>query len=292
MTALLCLSSLFPFSFMLKHGNRKYLCTFVSMKTFVIAGCGRLAGIVSEAVVKGLLPEYELVGVYSRTVAKVERIAGRMAEAGKSCAVCTTADELLALKPDILVETASPAALREFAVPALKNGTSIVTLSIGALADDAFYREVCETAKENGTRIYIASGATGGFDVLRTAALMGKATARFYNEKGPDALKGTPVYEEALQKEQKVVFTGNAVEAIRLFPTKVNVTVAVSRASVGPEAMQVTIQSTPGFKGDTQRVEIRNDQVHAVVDVYSATAEIAGWSVVNTLLNIVSPVVF
>ena len=245
MIALLCLSSLFPFSFMLKHGNRKYLCTFVSMKTFVIAGCGRLAGIVSEAVIKGLLPEYELVG-----------------------------------------------ALREFAVPALKNGTSIVTLSIGALADDAFYREVCETAKENGTRIYIASGATGGFDVLRTAALMGKATARFYNEKGPDALKGTPVYEEALQKEQKVVFTGNAVEAIRLFPTKVNVTVAASRASVGPEAMQVTIQSTPGFKGDTQRVEIRNDQVHAVVDVYSATAEIAGWSVVNTLLNIVSPVVF
>ena len=66
------------------------------MKTFVIAGCGRLAGIVSEAVVKGLLPEYELVGVYSRTVAKAERIAGRMAEAGKSCAVCTTADELLA----------------------------------------------------------------------------------------------------------------------------------------------------------------------------------------------------
>lgn len=169
MTALLCLSSLFPFSFMVKHGNRKYLCTFVNMKTFVIAGCGRLAGIVSEAVVKGLLPEYELVGVYSRTVAKAERIAGRMAEAGKSCAVCTTADELLALKPDILVETASPAALREFAVPALKNGTSIVTLSIGALADDAFYREVCETAKENGTRIYIASGATGGFDVLRTA---------------------------------------------------------------------------------------------------------------------------
>ena len=62
-------------------------------------------------------------------------------------------------------------------------------------------------------------------------------------------LKGTPVYEEALQKEQKVVFTGNAVEAIRLFPTKVNVTVAASRASVGPEAMQVTIQSTPGFRG-------------------------------------------
>ena len=155
-----------------------------------------------------------------------------MRNAGRACAVCESVEKLLALKPDILVETASPAALREWAVPTLKNGTSIVTLSIGALADDAFYREVSAVAKENGTRIYIASGATGGFDVLRTAALM------------------------------------------------------------GPEAMHVTIQSTPGFKGDTQRVEIENEQVRAVVDVYSATAEIAGWSVVNTLLNIVSPVVF
>lgn len=262
------------------------------MKTFVIVGCGRLAGVVAEAVVKGLLPEYDLIGVYSRTAAKAERIAGQMRNAGRACAVCESVEKLLALKPDILVETASPAALREWAVPTLKNGTSIVTLSIGALADDAFYREVSAVAKENGTRIYIASGATGGFDVLRTAALMGGASARFFNEKGPDALKGTPVYTDSLQTEQKIVFSGNAAEAIRLFPTKVNVTVAASRASVGPEAMCVTIQSTPGFKGDTQRVEIENEQVRAVVDVYSATSEIAGWSVVNTLLNIVSPVVF
>ena len=262
------------------------------MKTFVIVGCGRLAGVIAEAVVKGLLPEYDLIGVYSRTAAKAERIAGQMRNAGRACAVCESVEKLLALKPDILVETASPAALREWAVPTLKNGTSIVTLSIGALADDAFYREVSAVAKENGTRIYIASGATGGFDVLRTAALMGGASARFFNEKGPDALKGTPVYTDSLQTEQKIVFSGNAAEAIRLFPTKVNVTVAASRASVGPEAMHVTIQSTPVIKGDTQRLEIENEQVRAVVDVYSATAEIAGWSVVNTLLNIVSPVVF
>lgn len=50
--------------------------------------------------------------------------------------------------------------------------------------------------------------------------------------------------------------------------------------------------STPGFKGDTQRVEITNDQVHAVIDVYSRTAEIAAWSVVRVLRNIVSPIVF
>ena len=91
-----------------------------------------------------------------------------MQQHGKSCVACTTPEDLLGLKPAYLVEAASPAAMKEFALPALKNGTSIVTLSIGALADTAFYQEVMETAKANGTRVYIVSGATGGFDVLRT----------------------------------------------------------------------------------------------------------------------------
>ena len=262
------------------------------MKKLVIVGCGRLAGIVSDAVIKGLLPEYNLVGVYSRTVAKAESIVEKMQKYGKNCMACTTLEDLLALKPDYLVEAASPAAMRELAIPALMNGTSIVTLSIGALADETFHQEVMDVAKTYGTRVYIVSGATGGFDILRTASLMGNASAKFFNEKGPNALKGTAVYDETLQSEQRVVFSGNATEAIKLFPTKVNVAVAASLASIGPENMQMSMQSTPGFVGDTQRVEIKNEQVHAVIDVYSATAEIAGWSVVNTLLNITSPIVF
>ena len=74
-----------------------------------------------------------------------------MQQHGKSCVACTTPEDLLVLKPDYLVEAASPAAMKEFALPALKNGTSIVTLSIGALADTAFYQEVMETAKAIAT---------------------------------------------------------------------------------------------------------------------------------------------
>lgn len=262
------------------------------MKKLVIVGCGRLAGIVADAVVNGLLPEYEPVGVYSRTASKAERIVTKMQKAGKSCMACATLEKLLELKPDYLVESASPSAMKELALPTLKNGTSIITLSIGALADAAFYREVMETARKQGTRVYLVSGATGGFDVLRTAFLMGKASARFFNEKGPNALKGTALYNEILQTEQRIVFSGNAIEAIELCPTKVNVAVAASLASVGPDNMQVSIQSTPGFVGDTQKVEIKNEQVHAVIEVYSATSDIAGWSVVNTLINITSPIVF
>lgn len=258
-------------------------------KKLAIVGCGKLGTIVADAVAKGLLTDYELIGLYSRTRDKAEVLAERTPN---KPSICDSIEKLLVLRPDYIVEAASPAAMLELALPALKNGISIVTLSIGAFADDTFYNEVIQTARKHNARVYVVSGATGGFDVLQTATLMGGATARFFNEKGPNALQGTAIYDDTLQNEQRIVFTGTAKEAIALFPTKVNVTVAASRASVGPEEMQVTMRSTPGFIGDTQRVEIKNEQVHAVIDVYSATVEIAGWSVVSTLLNISSPIMF
>lgn len=265
---------------------------FAGMKKLVIAGCGYLANIVADAFLRGLLPGYDLVGVYSRTISKAERLAAKMEAGGHSCKVCPTLEELLALKPDFLVEAASPAAMKELALATLENGTSIVTLSIGALADTHFYEDVKKAAAGHGTRIYIASGATGGFDVLRTATLMGNASAGFLNEKGVKALRKSPFYTPDMEKNNKIVFSGTAREAISTFPTGLNVAVAASLATVGPEKLQVTMESTPDFVGDRQRVEIKNEQVHAVVDVYSATPEIAGWSVVSTLQNIDSPIVF
>ena len=264
------------------------------MNRLVIEGCGRLAEIITNAVVKGMLPDHERQGVYSRTASKAEHIANKMRQHGKMCAACHTFKRTVGVKNRLSAESNFDfAAMKELALPTLENGTSIIITSfIGAGADTSFYEKVKETAKANDTRVYLVSGATGGFDVLRTTSLMGNATARFFNEKGPDALKGTSVYKEELQQEKRIVFSGNATEAINVFPTKVNVSVAASLASVGPDNMQVSIQSTPGFTGDTQKVEIKNEQVHAVVEVYSATSEIAGWSVVNTLLNITSPIVF
>lgn len=263
-------------------------------KTLAIIGCGRLALLVADAYNANLLPDYEWVAAYSRSEEKAKHLVDKinMQQIGTSCTPCASVADLLALKPDYIIETASPGALKGFALDALRNGSSIVTLSIGAFADQVFYAEVIDTAKEHGTKVYIASGAIGGLDILRTASLMGDCQASFQTEKSPKSLKNTPVYENALEQEKKKVFEGNAVEAIALFPTKVNVSVAASLASVGPENMRVSMTSSPDFVGDNHRIEIKNEQVHAVVDIYSATAQIAGWSVVSTLRNIASPIVF
>ena len=68
------------------------------MKKLVIVGCGRLAEIVADAVVKGLLADYNLVGVYSRTASKAAHIVNKMQQHGKPCIACATLEELLALK--------------------------------------------------------------------------------------------------------------------------------------------------------------------------------------------------
>lgn len=263
-------------------------------KTIAIIGCGKLAALVADAYNADLLSEYEWIATYSRSKEKAQRIADKVnaKHAAVSCIPCASIQDVLAMKPAYIIETASPDALKEFAYDALTSGSSIVTLSIGAFADPVFYETVMKTAKEYGTRVHIASGAIGGLDVLRTASLMGKCEASFQTEKGPNSLKNTAVYEESLQHKKKKVFEGNAIEAIALFPTKVNVSVAASIASVGPENMRVSITSVPDFVGDDHRIEIKNEYVHAVVDVYSANAQIAGWSIVNTLRNIVSPIVF
>ncbi|WP_308993116.1 aspartate dehydrogenase domain-containing protein [Mariniflexile litorale] len=263
-------------------------------KRLAIVGCGKLANIVVEAFIKGLLPDYKLIGTFSRTFSKAEGIAKHIQdlETSYKCILCHSIEELLDLKPDYIVETASPTALRELALPALINGSSIITLSMGAFADVDFYENVKKTALKYGTRVHLASGAIGGFDVLRTVSLMEACLVTFETKKGPNSLRNTNVYNETLQTEERRVFEGDAIEAITLFPTQVNVAVAASLASTGPKNMKVSIDSIAGYVGDDHRIEIKSEQVHAIIDVYSKTAQIAGWSVVNTLRNITSPIAF
>ena len=254
-----------------------------------MVGCGFLADIIVDAWRDGLLEGFEFAGCLSRNSESAERLANKAG--GVACA---SLDELLAMKPDYVIEAASPAALKAIAEPVLNNGSNLVVLSIGAFADADFYDRIKQLAARSGTRVHLASGAIGGFDVLRTAALMSGIEASISTQKGPASLKGTPVFSERLMtdSEPSEVFAGSAKDAIALFPTKVNVAVACALATAGAEQTGVRVHSVPGFKGDDHRIEVAGEEVRVVVDIYSKTSAIAGWSVVALLRNLVSPIVF
>lgn len=254
-----------------------------------IVGCGYLGNIIVDALLNGSLEEYELVGVTSRSLESRAKVANKV-----PCKDCKSIDELLELKPDYVVEAASGKVVKDIAHKVLYGGSNLVVLSIGAFADEVFYEKTNQIARETNKRIYIASGAIGGFDAMRTAALMSGITSKITSEKGPKSLRGTPVFREELMSSDKKedVFNGFAKEAIALFPTKVNVAVATALATTGADNTAVTISSIPNMVGDNHKIEVKGEDVQVTVEIYSKTSSIAGWSVVALLKNIVSPIVF
>ena len=101
-----------------------------------ILGNGYLADIIVEAGLKGMLDEYELVGVLGRTREKTELLAKK-----GGCRACSTIDELLALAPDYVAEAASVQSVKDCGVKILASGASMIVLSIGAFADKEIFMD-------------------------------------------------------------------------------------------------------------------------------------------------------
>jgi hypothetical protein len=120
------------------------------MKKIAILGCGQLGSIVADAIASGLLPDYTLCAAMSRKLPDAEALC---AKAGG--AACVTLDEVLAQKPDYVVETAAVQVAKESCLPVLEAGLGFIPISIGAFADADFYAKACAAAKAHGGRIYL-----------------------------------------------------------------------------------------------------------------------------------------
>ena len=177
----------------------------------------------------------------------------------------------------------------------------LVIVSIGALADAALWNDIQSTAKVHHTKVYLPSGAVGGFDILRTIHEMGNAHAEILNLKAPRSLNGAPYLEGRVlsNTQEEKVFEGNALEAIAGFPKNVNVAVSSGLASVGVEHMGVKIRSIPGLEDNIHAITCQNDSVKAEITITSKpdpvnpkSSVVTAWSVIAMLRNLASPVEF
>ena len=131
--------------------------------------------------------------------------------------------------------------------------------------------------------------------LLMSLPLLKNYEQKYYVEKKPHAIaQSFKRLGETFKnmKEEKQVFHGSAKEAISILPTKVNVAIAASLASSGPENVDMSIFSVPEMVGDDHKITAQIPGVKAELDIYSSTSAIAGWSVVAVLRNLVSPIVF
>ena len=202
--------------------------------------------------------------------------------------------------PDYIVEAATGDALKHIAEPSLRAGCDVIALSVGALADEDFAARIERVTRQTGRKLHVASGAIGGFDLMRTAKLAGALTCRVVNLKSPQALDGADYLKDhPLSDLEETIFEGSAQEAIAAFPKNVNVAVAAAIATCGVADTQVVVRSVPGLALNTHRIELEGDFGHATIEVASApspnnprSSAIAADSVVARLQSLAAGIVY
>ncbi len=264
-------------------------------KRAVLIGCGNLGSVIAAGIAKDLAGQWELAGIMDSNAETARTAAQKY-----GCSVCDDVPGIAALCPDVVIEAAGPGVLRTYAEPVLEFA-DLMPLSVGAFADDGFYRAVREKAAANGHRIHIVSGAIGGLDLMQSVLFAGDLNARIITEKGPASLKGAPWFDEHPLDETKetIVFRGDAIEAIKGFPKNVNVAVACALATTGTKEIYVEIDSIPGKSLNTHRIILEGDFGRASVEIESRptpdnprSSTLAAYSVLARLKNMTDTVSF
>jgi aspartate dehydrogenase len=147
---------------------------------------------------------------------------------------------------DVVVEVAGHAALAQYGVAALQQGSDLVIASIGALADEALWVSLQQAATR--AKILLPAGAVAGIDALAAARLGGLDYVRYSSRKPPASLSDTlPLDRES------IVFEGNARDAALQFLKNANVAATIALAGIGFEKTEVRIIADPTL---TQNVHV------------------------------------
>lgn len=203
-----------------------------------IIGKGAIAGYVTAALAKR--PDLTLVG---RVLRKAQGDA--VADVGDLPEV------------DLLVDCAGHAGLSQHGPTALAHGIDVLTLSLGALADEALSAKLTQAARDGGAQLHLASGAIGALDALRAGAIGGLRAVRYTGRKPPAGWRGSAAEAQLnldTLSEATTHFTGTARAAALAYPKNANVAAAVALAGAGFEATQVALIADPEAPGNVHDI--------------------------------------
>lgn len=220
----------------------------------------------------------------------------RSARASDSPPTFLALDDLLAQRPEVIVEVAGHAALQGYGAAVLRAGIDLVILSVGALANAALEAEIRAAAMAGGSRAIVASGAIGGLDAIAAAAVGGLDRVTHTTRKPPRALLEAAEAERLT--EPRELFRGSAREGALRFPENINVAAAVSLAGIGLDRTEVCVVADPTLVRNTHEVvaqgtfgELRFEIRGVPTDENPRTGRIVAMSVVHLLRQLHAPLV-
>lgn len=224
-----------------------------------IIGVGAIGSYLAQAIQRGLAGATKVVAV-----ADVPAVQARLEEVAKACGCAWETDPLRLPEhePAVVIEAAAQQAFRQYAIPLLERGVDLLAMSVGALADPPFLAELEAAIRRTGRRLYVPSGAIGGLDVLRAAAVESIEEARLTTTKPPAGLSGAPYLDEhpvdldAIH-ERTTLFKGTVADAVRGFPQNVNVAAILNLAASGAKAISVEVVADPASERNVHEIYVR-----------------------------------
>jgi len=219
-----------------------------------ILGCGAIGRGLAAAIRDELSPGLRVVALFDQDSQRAEELAGSLNMDVKSTSSFETFIGIEAV--DMVVEAASGDAVRSYAEFILNAGKDLMVMSTGGLLDSRLFANLDVICKRVGVKILIPSGAVGGIDAIRASrGLLQEVilTTRKPPETLVDVESGAGRNLESIESP-KIVFEGNALEAVKRFPFNINVAATLSLAGLGPEKTKVRIVADPQATGNIHEV--------------------------------------
>lgn len=247
-----------------------------------LIGAGAIAHFLLEEINEKQLENLRITSVFIRDKEKHQLL-----ESNYGVKLYTDIDAFLDSEIDIVVEAANIEAVHTLLPSAIRK-KDVVVISIGALVDEELLTELNSLANEYNRRLYLPSGAVGGLDLLQNAHALGTVTSVELTTRKP----ASSLVEETIE-EAKVIFEGNATEAIRCYPKNMNVSIVLALSSIGFDETKVTLVADPEIDKNIHQIEVTGDFGEATFTIINnplpanpKTSYLAAMSILGTLKRI------
>ena len=226
-------------------------------QTVAISGLGAIGWPIAQALDQGI-PGVLLIAVGARRRAVTE---ARVSAFDSPPRIVSLAELCSA---DILIETTPSDVFLEVVRPAIQSRKTILVMSAGALLRNI---TLVDEARTTGARIFIPSGAIAGLDAVRAASEGTIYRLILETRKLPLAFCGAPwvlqqeIYLSAI-RSPRLLFSGNALEAVEAFPANANVAAALALSGPGFERTEVRIWADPTLTCNVHRIQLESDSVN------------------------------
>ena len=261
-----------------------------------IVGCGAIGSSLAKEIVTGLYKDAILAALYDIRPEKAQALSKRLTQGIR---LCVGNLKSLIKRSDLVIEASSARDSWEIAAQSLSCGCKVMVMSVGGMV--GHLEQLYELSRKNNTMVYFPSGAISGVDALKAANIAGVQRVILTTRKHPKAFNGVEYVERHFKlaglKEDKLLFSGSAIQAIKYFPQNVNVAAVLGLAGIGMRKTQVRIIASPKVSKNIHEIEIESKAAKIFTRTENIlhpqnpkTSFLAVLSAIATLKQILQPV--